>query len=119
MILVSAGFDGHALDPMLGFSMSTAGYGELAELLIGASEETTGLAHLALKIGNNLEELRAARSHLQASGVQIDRTIDHRVAQSLYVRDPDGHKIELYVDADPSIWREDPSTVAHSEPLEL
>ncbi|MBI2466606.1 MAG: hypothetical protein HYV62_02100 [Candidatus Rokubacteria bacterium] len=33
--------------------------------------------------------------------------------------DPDGNRLELYVDADPGIWRDDPSAVATSIPLEL
>jgi catechol 2,3-dioxygenase len=81
--------------------------------------DATGLAHLALKIGNSLVELRAARAHLQAHGAVIDRTVDHRVSQSLYLRDPDGNTIELYIDADPAIWRNDPGSVAHSEPFVL
>jgi catechol 2,3-dioxygenase len=84
-----------------------------------APEAATGLAHLALKIGNSLEELRAARGHLESQGTKVDRTIDHRVSQSLYLRDPDGNTIELYVDADPNIWRDDAASVAHSEPFAL
>jgi catechol 2,3-dioxygenase len=44
---------------------------------------------------------------------------DHRVSQSVYLEDPDGHGLELYVDADPAIWRQDPSAVATSLPLQL
>jgi len=33
--------------------------------------------------------------------------------------DPDGNGLELYVDADPAIWRANPSAVAHVEPLQL
>ena len=41
------------------------------------------------------------------------------LSQSLYILDPDGNRIELYVDGDPRIWRDDPSAVAHSEPFAL
>jgi catechol 2,3-dioxygenase len=92
---------------------------ELGSDAPGAREGTPGLAHVALKVGDSMDELRAARRHLQANGVAIDRTVNHIVAQSLYINDPDGNRIELYVDADPRIWRENPSSVAHSEPLEL
>ncbi len=109
--------------PMAFFSIA-GNHHDLALMELGADapspqEGSPGLAHVALKIGNGLDELRAARSHLKAMHVAIDRTADHKVAQSLYVHDPDGNTIELYVDADPRIWREDPGTVAHSEPLEL
>lgn len=109
--------------PMAFFSV-TGNHHDLALAEVGAGataapEEGLGLAHLALKVGESLDDLRAARAQLQAHGVVIDRTVNHRVAQSLYVRDPDGHGIELYVDADASIWRDDPASVAHSEPFHL
>ena len=108
--------------PMAFFSIA-GNHHDLALMEVAAAtlpaESNTGLAHLALKIGNSLDELRAARAHLQARGITIDRTVQHRVAQSLYIQDPDGNRIELYVDGDPAVWRNDPSTVAHSEPLAL
>ena len=64
-----------------------------------------GLYHVGWKLGNSLDVLRAARERLQAHGVPIDGASDHTVSQSLYVRDPDGNEIELYVD-DPSVdWK--------------
>ena len=39
--------------------------------------------------------------------------------QSLYIRDPDGIEIELYVDADPSVWRDNPQAVATIRRLDL
>ena len=45
---------------------------------------------------------------------------DHTVTQSLYLRDPDGNEVELYVDADPAIWKDDPGAVmAAIKPLRL
>ena len=44
---------------------------------------------------------------------------DHRVSQSLYIRDPDGIELELYVDADPALWCDDPAAVAYIGPLNL
>src|SRR6185436_17261572 len=61
-----------------------------------------GLYHVALRIGNTLEELRAAKAHLEANGYTKLRLSDHRVSQSIYLDDPDGNGIELYVDADPA-----------------
>lgn len=83
-----------------------------------APADAPGLAHFALKIGDHLDVLRAARAHLHAHGVAIERTVDHKVSQSHYVRDPDGNSVELYVDADPAIWRSDPASVAHSDPFD-
>jgi len=45
---------------------------------------------------------------------------DHTVSQSLYLQDPDGNEVELYVDADPSIWNRDPAAVlTPTKPLRL
>jgi catechol 2,3-dioxygenase len=41
------------------------------------------------------------------------------VSQSIYLEDPDGNGLELYVDADPAIWHREPSAVATSAPLEI
>jgi catechol 2,3-dioxygenase len=44
---------------------------------------------------------------------------DHRVSQSIYLEDPDGNTVELFVDGDPTIWAGDPSAVATIKPLTL
>lgn len=78
-----------------------------------------GLYHVAFKLGDRLDDLRAARAHLEASGVDILAVSDHRVSQSIYLADPDGNGLELFVDGDPDIWRREPAAVATVEPLEL
>jgi catechol 2,3-dioxygenase len=78
-----------------------------------------GLYHVALVIGTTLDELRAAKAHLEAHGYTRLRLTDHKVTQSIYLDDPDGNGVELYVNADPAIWREDPSRVATVGPLTL
>jgi catechol 2,3-dioxygenase len=97
---------------------------DLALLEVGAQAappmaDQVGLYHLAFKVGDSLDELRACRDHLAARGVQVDGQADHRVSQALYCHDPDGIMIELYVDADPAIWRDDPGAVAHVGTLKL
>ena len=97
---------------------------DLAVLEVGADapvppSSAVGIYHVALKIGDSLDVLREAKRHLEASGVRILGISDHRVSQSLYVRDPDGNGVELFVDADPAIWRDDPAAVATVGPLEL
>lgn len=84
-----------------------------------ASAQAPGLAHVALKIGESLDTLRAAKAWLEAQGVRLDLVADHRVTQSLYFSDPDGNQIEVFVDANPRIWRDDPTAVATLEPLVL
>lgn len=109
---------------MVFFSATGQNHHDLALLGVGPGapgpqQEGVGLYHVALKIGDRLEDLRAARAHLEAHGITKIRVTDHRVSQSIYLNDPDGNGLELFVDADPAIWRENPAAVATVEPLEL
>src|SRR5438309_8629967 len=109
---------------MVFFSATGANHHDLALLEVGKhaaapASDAVGLYHVALKIGDRLEELRAAKAQLEAHGVPIRGTADHRVSQSIYCEDPDGNMIELYVDGDPALWQADPSIVASVEPLDL
>ncbi|MDO8413624.1 MAG: VOC family protein [Gallionellaceae bacterium] len=97
---------------------------DLALLQIGEAASSpaaanVGLYHVAFKIGDNLQQLRECKNHLDQHGVPILGASDHTVSQSLYIQDPDGIEIELYVDADPSVWRTDPSSIATIKPLKL
>jgi catechol 2,3-dioxygenase len=79
-----------------------------------------GLYHIGIKIGDSLDELRAAKKELEEAGVSIIDMSDHTVSQSLYLADPDGNEVELYVDASPTIWENDPAAVlAPIKPLHL
>lgn len=70
-----------------------------------------GLYHVGIKVGDSLDELREAKQALEQAGIAIDGMSDHTVSQSLYLKDPDGNEVELYVDADEAIWRNDPAAV--------
>jgi catechol 2,3-dioxygenase len=63
-----------------------------------------GLYHFGLKIGDSDDELRAALAVLRANGVTIVGSADHTVTHSLYIVDPDGNEIELYVDVPGVSW---------------
>jgi len=79
-----------------------------------------GLYHIGIKIGDSLDELRAAKKELERAGIAIDGMSDHTVSQSLYVHDPDGNEVELYVDADETIWKNNPEAVVSPiKPLRL
>jgi catechol 2,3-dioxygenase len=79
-----------------------------------------GLYHFGLKIGETDDELRDAIGKLQEAGVTIMGTADHTVTHSVYIVDPDGNEIELYIDVQPEVWREDPAAiVAPIRPLNL
>jgi catechol-2,3-dioxygenase len=75
-----------------------------------------GLYHFGLKIGDTDDELRAARDELAAAGVRIAGATDHGITHSLYIEDPDGNEIELYIDVQPARWKEDPG-VMFSDPV--
>jgi catechol 2,3-dioxygenase len=67
-----------------------------------------------------LDELRAAKRELEQAAITIDGMSDHTVSQSLYLRDPDGNEVELYVDAEESVWKNNPVAVlAPIKPLQL
>ncbi|MEY2404250.1 MAG: catechol 2,3-dioxygenase [Acidimicrobiaceae bacterium] len=79
-----------------------------------------GLYHFGLKIGDTDDELRDAVRQLEEAGVPIVGASDHGVTHSLYITDPDGNEIELYIDVQPETWREDPMAVfAPIQPLRL
>jgi catechol-2,3-dioxygenase len=84
-----------------------------------APKESPGLAHVALKVGDSLDELREAQAWLAKHDVAIDHKADHTVSQSIYFHDPDGNQIEFFVDNVERPWRRDPQLVASSEPLTL
>jgi catechol 2,3-dioxygenase len=91
----------------------------LVETGATGSRSDVGLHHFALKVGDSLSDLAEVKRALAARGVAVHMTLDHRVSQGLYISDPDGNLIELYVDADAQLWRNDPSVVANSDPLTL
>ena len=79
-----------------------------------------GLYHIGIKVGEGIDELRQAKRELEQAGISIDGLSDHTVSQSLYLKDPDGNEVELYVDADESIWKNSPAAVVSpSKPLHL
>ena len=80
-----------------------------------------GMYHFGLKVGESDEELRAALTTLQERGVEIVGATDHGVTHSLYIVDPDGNEIELYIDVQPAVWKEDPTAMftASNRPLRL
>jgi len=80
-----------------------------------------GLYHFGLKIGESDDELRRALDQLRAAGVRIIGMSDHGgVTHSLYIADPDGNEIELYIDVQPAVWKDHPEALlAPVRPLRL
>src|SRR3954469_23057495 len=79
-----------------------------------------GLYHFGLKVGDSDDELREALSSLRANGVTVLGASDHTVTHSLYIADPDGNEIELFVDVPGVDWKSDPTLIAAPmKPLRL
>lgn len=111
----------HETMPMTFFTLGN--HHDFAVLAVGdeapdADPKGVGLFHVAFKVGDSIDDLRAMRDQIEARGATIQRTIDHNVSLSLYLSDPDGNGIELYVDSSDA-WKEDPSLVASGKPLEI
>lgn len=69
-----------------------------------------GLRHFAWKIGTTDAELKAALDELRQAEVTIDHVTNHGdVTHSVYLKDPDGNTVEVYIDVQPELWRSDPS----------
>ncbi len=79
-----------------------------------------GLYHFGLKVGESDDELRAAIARLREADVPIVGMSDHGVTHSVYLLDPDGNEIEIYIDVQPAAWRENPERVQmYTRPLRI
>jgi glyoxylase I family protein len=65
-------------------------YPQLPEGVVG----TGSTHHFALRV-DSVEELRAWRDYLRDRGVSCTEVLDRSGFQSLYLRDPDGHVVEI------------------------
>ena len=111
-----------------GVAMFSAGrtHHELLLIEVGASAQAipegrrVGLYHFGLKIGETDNELREAVERLQQARVQISGSADHGVTHSIYLLDPDGNELEIYIDVQPELWHDNPEAVlAPTKPLRL
>ena len=78
-----------------------------------------GLYHFGLKVGDTDDDLREALARVQEAGVRVVGTSDHTVTHSLYVLDPDGNEVELYIDVPDRDWNDPAAVLAPVKPLHL
>jgi catechol 2,3-dioxygenase len=79
-----------------------------------------GMYHFGLKVGETDDELRDAFKTCLDADVKVAGMSDHTVTHSLYIEDPDGNEIELYIDVQPEVWRDDPAAImAPIRPLRI
>jgi catechol-2,3-dioxygenase len=78
-----------------------------------------GLYHIGLKVGDSDEQLAAAVRDLERAGLTLSGAADHTVTHSLYLADPDGNEVELYVDVPGTDWDDVEQVLAEMRPLRL
>lgn len=91
----------HADDPYMHVFLDAGGGNVLAFFELpdsppmGRDEATPDwVQHVALKVGS-VQELESAKARLQAEGIDVVGITDHVIFKSIYVFDPNGHRIEL------------------------
>jgi len=78
-----------------------------------------GMYHFGVKVGDSDEELSQMLGRLQEAGANIVGATDHTITHSLYVKDPDGNEVELYVDVSGVDWSDPAVLMAPLRPLRL
>ena len=112
---------------MHGAAMFSSGRTHHELLLIEVGPDATpipagrrvGLYHFGLKVGDTDDELRAALGRLQQAGVPLMGTADHGMTHSLYLADPDGNEIELYIDVEGVDWDDPEVLMSRPQALRL
>jgi catechol 2,3-dioxygenase len=99
-----------------------AGGGPLLELEAHANAErdrqAADLFHFALLVPSRAA-LGRQLGHFVASDTRLTGASDHLVSEALYLRDPDGHGIEIYRDRPRADWYADGEFLLGTEALDL
>lgn len=111
--------------PAAGFSAGTTHH-DLLLIEVGPGAQPiprgrrVGMYHFGVKVGDTDDELRAVLQRLVAHPdlTQVVGATDHGITHSLYVVDPDGNEVELYIDV-PGVDWSDPEIFATARPLSL
>ena len=118
------GFNEIARKDKMAFFSSGRTHHELLLIEIGDKYKKSGiiepgLYHIGFKIGDTDKELKNAISELKKAGVPINGAADHTISKGIYLEDPDGNEIELYVDVSDE-WKKNPKLVIGGpKPLKL
>lgn len=78
-----------------------------------------GLYHFGLKVGDSDDELREALARVSETGTPLLGMSDHFATHSLYIADPDGNEVELYVDVPGVDWDSPEAMASAPRPLAL
>ena len=78
-----------------------------------------GMYHFGLKVGDSDDELRDVLDHLKSSGTEMVGMGDHGFTHSVYLLDPDGNELELYIDVPGVDWNDASIMARPTQPLRL
>jgi catechol 2,3-dioxygenase len=81
---------------------------------------STGLYHFAILYPSR-KELARALKRIMDSNWPIEGAADHAVSEAIYLRDPDGNGIEIYVDRPREQWQQDENgqLIMYTRPFDL
>ena len=90
-------------DPVRMTFFSLGNHHDFAVLEVGEDapvpdSDAIGLAHVAFKVGDSLDEYCAAEAHLEEAQIAVLYAAERTFTKSLHLSDPDGNEVELYVD---------------------
>jgi catechol 2,3-dioxygenase len=88
-------------------------------LMTGASTARGSVHHVAITLQGGPDDLRAFARELRDRGVELEMALDHLVSRSVYFRDPDGNRIEVFVDMPRAAWEHIPGAIAYGAPLSV
>ncbi|UFH50404.1 VOC family protein [Pseudomonas sp. KNUC1026] len=66
----------------------------------GAHQGGLGLQHYGLEIDGDMTTLRQLYGMLLAKGVEIVKITDHEIGNGLYFNDPDGNRMEFFLETE-------------------
>lgn len=66
----------------------------------GAHNGGLGLQHYGLEIEGDMDTLRALYGMLVEKGVDVVRITDHEIGKGVYFNDPDGNRLEFFLQTD-------------------
>jgi catechol 2,3-dioxygenase len=83
-----------------------------------SADGRTGLYHFALLVPER-SDLARWLAHAGRDQVQLVGLSDHYVSEALYLRDPDGHGIEIYWDRPRTVWEGQVGARMTTQPLDV
>lgn len=80
---------------------------------------TTGLYHIAFLLPERAD-LADVLKHLAQTRYPLQGASDHDVSEALYLADPEGNGIEIYIDRDAALWKwENDQVFMTTKPLDI